>query len=99
MVQCSVTANRLSMQDEFDEVSPIVTYLHPHASWEEKKVLTIELREHIAALYRWYCRLDSEGLLDDEPKAQSVPSKFESGLVSIRKEPPRQNFTGSEMAW
>ena len=75
------------MTDDFEEVSPLVTALHPYASYEEKKLITVELRVHIAALYKLYCRWDAEGLLDDEPEPKPKINKFESGVVSIIKQP------------
>ena len=49
-----------------DTISRIIDALHPTATEAEKVDLTAELRPHLAALYRWYCRLDAEGLLDPD---------------------------------
>lgn len=52
--------------DRVAAISPIIDHLHPSATDTEKVELTVELRLHLAALYRWYCRLDAEGLLDED---------------------------------
>lgn len=52
--------------DRTQIISPIIDYLHPTATDAEKVELTVELRLHLVALYRWYCRLDAEGLLDED---------------------------------
>jgi hypothetical protein len=55
--------------DRTRTISPIIDHLHPAATDAEKVQLTVDLRIHLAALYRWYCRLDAEGLLDaDSPE-------------------------------
>ena len=53
-------------EDRTQTISPIIDHLHPAATDAEKVELTAELRMHLAALYRWYCRLDAEGLLDED---------------------------------
>ena len=58
-------------KDRIETISPIIDFLHSSAPDAEKVELTVDLRIHLAALYRWYCRLDAEGLLDgDSPKIE-----------------------------
>ena len=67
----TVRYHRMMDTERADTISPIIDALHPTATDAEKVELTVKLRVHIAALYKLYCRMDADGLLDpDSPEIE-----------------------------
>ena len=53
----------MKRNEEIPEIADIVKYWMPDASEEEQKEATVNVRAHLAVIYRIYLRLEREGKL------------------------------------
>lgn len=70
-------------EDRIETISPIIDRCCPDLSDAEKSALTVELREYLTVLYRIYCRLDVQELLDRDSRDSD-----DDDILGVAKIPP-----------
>ncbi len=65
------------------EINPLVLELMPHASPEEQKQATQNLRKYIAIVHRIFLRLEAEGKLDTIYDRQAITSEYTDTMNRI----------------